>query len=165
MDIRIDDVQGSFKLRVVGIVRRNDGKILLQNVEGNTFYCLPGGHAEIGESLTQAVQRELEEELQFNVNVEKLGFLAENFFYSNRTKTNMHEEGFYFYLKSPKQFSENEWVVHEVDKGVRKELMYKWTSVDELDTLDIRPAFLKDILKNMPTDFEHYVIRNDKRIN
>jgi len=165
MDIRIDDSNYSFKLRVVGIVRRADGKILLQNVEGNSFYCLPGGHAEIGESVLQAIQRELEEELQFNVNVEKLGFLAENFYYSNRTKTNMHEEGFYFYLKSPKHFTDDEWVVHEIDKGIRKELQYRWISLDELNQMDIRPVFLKDILKDLPDNFETFVIRNDKRIN
>lgn len=159
MDIRIDNVKGSFKLRVAGILKRDDGKFLVQRVGSNIFYCLPGGHAEVGETLSQAVQRELEEELQFNIQVVRLGFMIENFYFSNKTLSDMHETGFYYYLKSPKKFNCDSWSVQEIDKGVEKVLEYRWVSKDELRDIDFRPSFLKEILLEEPQEFKEYVVR------
>ena len=48
MDIKIDTLTDRFKFRVCGILKHNN-KYLGVKIQNNTFYCLPGGHAEIGE--------------------------------------------------------------------------------------------------------------------
>ena len=57
MDIHINHEKKQFKFRVCGILT-HDGKYLLVKVQNNTFYCLPGGHAEIGEDTITATLRE-----------------------------------------------------------------------------------------------------------
>ena len=71
MDIDLKNEAGEFKYRVVGILFDENGRVLIQKVADNQFYCLPGGRVELGESSLEAVKRELEEELSFDVNVEK----------------------------------------------------------------------------------------------
>jgi len=78
-DVRIDLKDKKFKFRVAGIVEHN-GKILVVRLMQNTFYCFPGGHVELLEDTYSAVKRELDEELYFKVNVEKLLYIHENFF-------------------------------------------------------------------------------------
>ena len=78
MDIKliIDDYK--FKVRVSGILIVNNK--LLTTKYGVDKYCLPGGYVEIGETSSEAIKRELEEELQVEINVDKFLGIAENFF-------------------------------------------------------------------------------------
>jgi 8-oxo-dGTP diphosphatase len=59
----------------VGAVVEQEGKILLQLRNHEPFYdhwCIPGGHIEFGESVEDAIAREVKEET--GLNVEKLNF-------------------------------------------------------------------------------------------
>ncbi len=49
------------------IVRDDGGRILLQRRRDNTLWALPGGVMEIGESIGQAIVREVEEETGLDV--------------------------------------------------------------------------------------------------
>ena len=66
-----------FQIRVTGVLIEN-GKILLvqQNAVGRQW-SLPGGRAEAGELLEQAVIRELYEETGLKVKVEKLLYVCD----------------------------------------------------------------------------------------
>ena len=160
MDIKISSEEGNFKFRVVGILKNEEGKILIQKVGNNDFYCFPGGHVEIGESSEQAVERELEEELQFDVCVERLAFIIENFYFSKADNRNMHELGYYYILSSSKCPKEESWIVDEIDKGIKKRLVYRWVSQQELDKLDVRPQILKSKLNNFSDRIEKIVLKN-----
>jgi 8-oxo-dGTP pyrophosphatase MutT (NUDIX family) len=54
--------------RATGIIV-NDGKVLLfrRVKRGRTFYCFPGGGADDGESVEEALRREIQEELTLTV--------------------------------------------------------------------------------------------------
>lgn len=54
---------------VVAIVRDNEGKVLLIHKTDNEFWALPGGGHEIGESIAEAVVREVQEETGYDVEV------------------------------------------------------------------------------------------------
>jgi mutator protein MutT len=59
--------------RVRGILVDNGTITLLKRVKkGDIYYVFPGGGVEKGESVKQALKRELEEELGIDVNIKKL---------------------------------------------------------------------------------------------
>ena len=70
MDIGINSEEGKFKFRVCGILE-HDGKYLAVKMNNNNFFCLPGGHVELGEDTETAVQREMREELGYEVKIKK----------------------------------------------------------------------------------------------
>jgi ADP-ribose pyrophosphatase YjhB (NUDIX family) len=53
------------------VLERGDGTIALQHLKKYGFYKLPGGGVETGESLEQALMRELHEEVGCNINITK----------------------------------------------------------------------------------------------
>ncbi len=57
---------------VAGIIRNGQGEILLQRRSDNGLWGLPGGSVEIGETVGQAIVREVEEETGLRVEVERL---------------------------------------------------------------------------------------------
>ena len=57
---------------VAAIIRNGQGEILLQRRSDNGLWGLPGGSVEIGESVRQAIVREVEEETGLSVEVERL---------------------------------------------------------------------------------------------
>ena len=46
-DVKINCDEGKFKFRVCGILKVNN-KYLTVKIGDNDFYCLPGGHVELG---------------------------------------------------------------------------------------------------------------------
>lgn len=64
----------------VAVIIERDGKILLgRRKTGARYYGLPGGHLEMGESLHQAAQREVEEETGIHVCGTKFLSIGEDF--------------------------------------------------------------------------------------
>ena len=68
------DVHKATVLRpsVSAILRDGDGRILLQRRSDNGRWGLPGGSVEIGESVGEAIMREVREETGLDVEVERL---------------------------------------------------------------------------------------------
>ena len=162
MDIDLRYDAGEFKYRVVGILFDEQNRVLIQKVADNPFYCLPGGRVELGESSIEAVKRELEEELGFDVVVEKPLFFLENFF-KRTTGADIHEIGIFFKVTStvaPKE----DWEIVENDKGILKKLRYKWVTLKGLESEDLRPAFLKEKLLNLNEDFEQIILRDGEKV-
>ena len=57
---------------VVAIVRDEQGRVLLIHKTDNNLWALPGGGHEIGESIVDAVVREVKEETGYDVEVETI---------------------------------------------------------------------------------------------
>ena len=117
MDVKIDCSEGKFKFRVCGILKVND-KYLTVKIQDNDFYCLPGGHVELGEDTDSAVLREMKEELGYDVKIDRLVSIIQNFFKAKDGRT-FHELG-YYYIVEPKNIEDvnlEDYVVTENDKG------------------------------------------------
>jgi len=154
----------NFKFRVSGIVIKNN-KILLVDMDDSGFLCLPGGYVELGETTEQACLREFQEEVKKNLKIDKYCGVIENFF-KNKYNKNIHEISFYYTLTSISEFDTNDFMLMENDKGNIIKLDFRWIDLKKLDKYDIRPKFLKEILKNNLI-FNHLVINelNDKHYN
>ena len=105
-DICVPVGDGVVNVRVGAIIMKN-GKVLMVTNEGVDYYYSVGGRIRLGESAEDAVRREVREETGRELEIERLGFVHEDFFlgdafaYEGRL---IHELGFYFYMKTPADF-------------------------------------------------------------
>lgn len=154
MDVKIKVEEGNFKMRVAGLIIKDD-KLLTVNICDNGFYCLPGGHIHLGESSLDAIKREMVEEVELSCKDAKLLALVENFFVGKGKK---FHEVCYFYLYQPNEDVKSEdYTRIENDEGELKNLEFKWIKLDELDKFDFRPNVLVDKLMNRDFEFEHII--------
>lgn len=157
MDIDIQTKDRHFKYRTCAIIL-NDNKVLVVEMMHNGFYCLPGGHVHIGEDSGEALIREVKEEVECNVTIDKLVGIHENFF--NRNNKAYHELGFYYLVKVSDHIKIDDYVRTENDCGQEKELNFKWINIDELNRYDIRPLFIKEKIINSDYNFVHLITKD-----
>lgn len=157
-DIKIDNFSGNFKFRVNGILTHND-EVLVVKMENNPFYCLPGGHVQMGEDSEKAVIREIKEETGYNAHINKLVTTTENFF-TRKNGKKIHELGFYYLLNLDDKESINnkEYDMIE-DNEDNISLHFKWIPIDELKNINFRPQELKEKIENKDIDFQHLIIK------
>lgn len=146
MDIKLDSEKEHFKFRVVGILEHNN-KYLVVKIADNNFYCLPGGHAEIGEDTETAILREMQEELGYSIKIKRLAGIAQNMFKGKGNK-NFHEFSYYYIVEAvnKQDVNDKDYELVENDKGELKTLAFKWLTLGEFRTVDFRPHFAKQML-------------------
>ena len=154
--IKIKTNDYNFKFRVSGLVIRNN-KLLLVDMDDSGFLCLPGGYVELGETTEEAAKRELTEEIGKEVTIKKYLGVVENYFI-NKFSKKIHEISFYYTMDLvDKKLEQKNFTLIENDKGHNIKLDFKWIDLDEIDKFDIRPKFLKDLLKNNNLEFNHLI--------
>lgn len=158
-NIILDAGRTRFQVRAAAILRQN-GHVLVHRAAQDSFWTLPGGRVQAAETAAEAVRREILEELGVPVQVGSLQCLMENFFvYDGR---NGHEVGFYFdaRFEEPFPFHAHD-VVHKVFDGA--ELEFRWLKADPqvLETADLKPVPLRDMLTNADT-LRHVIYRDQK---
>lgn len=124
-----------FKPRVsaYGIIK-HDNKILLVKVKSSGKWFLPGGMIEIGESVEDAIHREVFEETGIEVEIEKFVTYTESFFYYDPTNSAFQNYGF-FYKCKPKSFNLTEDNQVELDESEKPE----WVDISKLTMDDFQP--------------------------
>lgn len=158
-DIKIKTDTQKFKYRVNGIILHNR-KILTLKMGNNASYYLPGGHVEFGEDSRTAVIREMFEETETPVIIDKEFAVVENF-YLDKNSLQTHEISFYYIVK-PENFDKmslQNYVITENDKGEMKNHNFEWLDISSLKDLDFRPEFIKEKLISHNFDFEHIIIK------
>jgi ADP-ribose pyrophosphatase YjhB (NUDIX family) len=111
---------------VVAAIIRNGKKLLLTKEileSGREFWSFPGGGVNFGESLEEAVKREIKEELGMGIKVEKLLGFKEAIF----PKYNYHTVIFFF-LATP---------LNELSIKERKVLEARYFELKEIEKLNL----------------------------
>lgn len=145
--------EGILNIRVGAIIMQ-DGKFLMVGNKRSNYLYSVGGRIKFGETAEEAVVREVLEETGVKMEIDRLGFIHENYFYgdapSNLGKL-IYEISFFFYMKVPNGFAP---VSESFTEDDSKEYL-KWVSPDE----DIRmyPEFFRTELKTTTDTVKHFV--------
>lgn len=155
--IRIDRKPQLFSFRVAGLIF-HDGYILAQRGAKDDYWALPGGRAEIGESSEETILREMREELDRPVRIERLLWTVENFFSYEGYAA--HELGFYYLLslEEPFPFHETD-IVHRAEDGVEVEFRWLRATPAALAGHRLKPRFIADRIETLPAVGEHLIVR------
>lgn len=148
-----------FNFRVGAVILSHDKKrVLLHTIKGYDFYLLPGGRVEWLENSTDAIKRELNEELGLNNIVLKPIASYENFF--NFMDIDFHEVSNIFVVElnedNPKLEQQKRFNGTEGEKYI-----FEWFNIDELNTVTLKPAALKEIIKNIDKPFAFYEMKDN----
>lgn len=152
MDVVYKTDEAVFNFRVAGIWIEN-GHVLIHKDVNDDHWLLPGGRVQLTEETQAGIEREFREELGIDVTIERLVWVAENFF--DYAESNFHEIGFYYKVTSNQTssfFSGNPF------NGIEGErLIFKWVPIEELQEIKLYPEFLKKALNNLPSKTEHII--------
>lgn len=128
--------------------------VLLQRVEADDYWSLPGGGIERGESSLHAFVREMREELDWVPRKARLIGLIENLFATN--SRTYQECGFYYAATADDLYALHGYPEPGVEfRAPEDKLILRWTPVTELGELDVRPHIIKDWLIDPSLPFEH----------
>ena len=152
-DICVPVGDGYINVRVGAIIIK-DGKLLMVGNDAADYCYSVGGRSQLGESAEDALRRELREETGCALEIDRLGFVHEDFFWGDsgdkRGKL-IHELGFYFYMKTPADFAPDSSRLVEEGRGERLE----WIAPDTEKT--IFPAFFRMVLTDSRPGVRHIV--------
>ena len=143
VDVKFKEKEYSFHYRVVGVIVR-DNKYLIQNIGGNDYYVLPGGHVRIGESSEDALIREVKEELEIDIlkNDFRLFCYHENIYEKDNRVEHWIEQ---YYIINAK-LEKDSWSFVENDIDGVKTLNYTFVSKEELKKIDLKPLKIKELI-------------------
>lgn len=155
MCVACDD--GILNIRVGAIIMKA-GKILMVGNERSDYLYSVGGRIKFGETAEEAVVREVFEETGVTMEVDRLGFVHENYFYGD-APTNLgkpiYEISFFFYMKVSNNF---EPVSSSFTEDHSKEFL-RWVCPDE--DITMYPTFFRTELKN-PADTVKYFVTDER---
>jgi 8-oxo-dGTP pyrophosphatase MutT (NUDIX family) len=124
-----DDGGDRFQMRAAAIALRN-GRVLVQNLTGLSNCFLPGGRIEQGESSTETLVREMQEEFGHTVQVGQLAFVIESFFPEKGQL--FHEVGLYYRIEVGEDFPYHDTdICHRCHEG-NVEMEYRWVEADQV---------------------------------
>lgn len=138
-------------------------RVLLHHSARDDFWSLPGGKVELREEAEKALLREMREELNSEVQIERMLWLVENFFEHAGEKH--HELGLYFLARLPKGDPHlgGDGPFESIENHHKPEplpLTFQWFACqpEQLAKLDIRPAFLREGLVQLPKEITNIKI-------
>ncbi len=135
------------------VVRDQDHLLLCKTLDlPKTFYFLPGGHVEHGESVQETVLRELQEEAGAQDCTIKglLGCLEYSFEPGHSSICHNHEYNFVFDVTSPSLKK------HNPIPRLEDHIELLWLPLADLSTVDFRPEPLQNLLpKWLSTPSKH----------
>ena len=147
---------GILNIRVGAIIMKGEKFLMVGNNRFDHLYSV-GGRIKFGETAEEAVVREVYEETGVKMEIDRLGFIHENFFPGDSVvkKGNIvHEISFFFYMKVPADFDP---VSDSFTEDGNPEFL-KWITVDEPQTF--YPEFFRTELLNPSKEVKHFVTRD-----
>ncbi len=149
-----------FTYRIGAIILHN-GRLLCEEgmQRGKMFWFLPGGRAELLETATETLYRELLEELGVAPIREHMLFINENIF--GPPEKREHELGLYFLVTLPNDAAiyqtPQSFTLIDNDKQIDKQLTFTWLALDQLEQSALYSTFLRSSLQPLPEQITHSI--------
>jgi ADP-ribose pyrophosphatase YjhB (NUDIX family) len=142
-----------FTFRVGGILIHHE-HVLCQLASKEDFWFLPGGRAELGESASVTLLREMQEELGVHMKIDRLLYVVENFF--KDPEDTWHELGLYFLMTAPTDSYLNQSLesIRRVDE-VGNHLRFDWLPIRQLEEFLLYPICFQKALQKIPGHTVH----------
>ena len=159
-DMTVPCGEGLVNLRVGAIIRK-DGRFLMAGNARDAYLYSVGGRIRFGETAEEAVIREVEEETGWWLEIDRLGFVHENYFYMDNPPYEgrlVYEVSFYFYMKVPEGFEP--FGESRTDGGRLRETML-WVAPDDPRTL--YPDFFRTELARPEQGVRHFITDERRR--
>ena len=138
----------------VGAIIIKDNKVHMVKNNRDDYYYSVGGRIQFGETAEQAVKREIKEELGCEMEIDRLGFICEAYFYGtigDDQERLIYEPAFYFYMRVPDGFDLKGKTF--LEDGTPEYL--EWVPLDTDKVL--YPEFFKTELKHPVRETRHIV--------
>ncbi len=152
-DMCVPCEDGVLNIRVGAIIMK-DGKLLMVGNESADYLYSVGGRIKFGETAEEAIVREVWEETGVKMEIDRLGFIHENYFYGDSSVNFgklIYEISFFFYMKVPNDFAP---VSCSFTEDHCKEFL-KWIPLR--NECKLYPTFFQTELQNPTTTVKHFV--------
>ena len=153
-DMTVPCEDGIINIRVGAIIMK-DGKFLMVGNRLHPEYLYSvGGRIKFGETAEQAVVREVCEETGYEMEIDRLGFVHENYFYGDDAHNLgklIYEISFFFYMKVPGNFSP---VCKSYTKYAAEEFL-RWITPD--DPIRYFPEFFRTELQHPENGVKYFM--------
>ena len=155
LSVMIDNVKFNYR---AGLLIEKGNKVLVECNPAIDFVTLPGGRVQTLESSMDALKREIKEEMNIELDSEriKMRALIENFFEMDEKK--YHELYFLYKLKVTSKDTEFKKDMKNIDS---KASYYKWVKKEDLEKENLLPVVLRDLV--VRNGFETVVINDLKK--
>ena len=125
----------------------------------NGYWYMPGGRVELGESSETALVREIGEELNVALQIDRLIWVVENFY--GPSPDQAHEICLYYLVSLPESAVPSaaaEFTIEESD-GQKNTFRY-WEPLEEIVGARVYPSFLRTALRALPRTVRHIIPRD-----
>lgn len=130
----------------------SDGKILAMHDDRSPYYYLPGGRVSLGETVENAVIREVQEELGVTPKIIRPLWLNQAFFTEDVDNLRYHEICIYFLMDIGNTDLLSRGKIFTSNEGQRSHT-FEWLEFDRLKNEYFYPLFLKKDIYNIPDVF------------
>lgn len=155
-DIQYIEEKQTFNCRVAGTCLK-DNKILLCRFKDGDYWTFVGGKVQFDETTEDAVIRELKEETKATLSINHLVSIVENFFTIDDSRWHQF---LYLYLLND---DNNELKIFEGEREILDEpgAFYKWFDITQLDSINLKPKCLINVLKQLNEKNIIHIINRD----
>ena len=136
----------------------HQGRVLLHRIGRNPYWSLPGGRVSMMEASREAVVREMQEELEVAIQVDRLVWVVENFF--REKERFFHELGHYYLVSLPDghELYRRSGAFEGWEEGTT--IIFQWHPLEGLEALPLNPGFLPQALQHISEGIRHIVSRD-----
>lgn len=160
-DILFKTVDAVFSYRVAGICVQG-GKVLLQTTTGeDRSFAFPGGHVAFNETNADTLIREFKEELDADIRVGELKWVAEIFFpWGDKP---CHQICLYYMVEilDSRTPREGKFLGSEDLEGRSFDLEFYWVPLDRVGELEVYPTQAPELLAKLGEGVQHFVYREE----